>query len=81
QNKDITSEQVDSLIETATSFAKNLSSDNAVAQASKALQGEITRKENKLRESMDLNEAFIPSEQSIREIIRQEVHRTNDVQP
>ena len=49
--------------------------------ASKALQAEIALKESKLRESMELNEAFIPPEQSIREIIRQEIHRANDVQP
>ena len=86
QSKEITSEQVDSLVETATSFAENLSSDNAInrskaLQALQALQAEIALKESKLRESMELNEAFIPSEQSIREIIRQEIHRANDVQP
>ena len=81
QNKEITSEQVDSLVQTAMAFAENLSSDNAVIQASKALQAEISLMESKLRESMDSNETFILSELSIREIIRQELHRTNDVQP
>lgn len=51
-------QQVDSLVETATSFAENIS-DNAVAWASKVLQAEITLKESKLRESMDLNKTFI----------------------
>ena len=81
QNKEITSEQADSLVQTALAFAENLYSDNAVIQASKALQAEISLKESKLWESMDSNETFVPSEQSIREIIRQELHRTNDVQP
>ena len=44
QSKEITSEQVDSLVETATSYAETLSSDNAVNRASKALQAEITLK-------------------------------------
>lgn len=81
QNKEITSEQADGLVQTAMAFVENLFSDNAVIRASKALQAEISLKENKLRESMDSNETFVPSEQSIREIIRQELHRTNDAQP
>ena len=81
RNKEITSEQADTLVQTAVAFAENLSSDNAVVQASKALQAEISLKESKLRESMDSNETFVPSEQSIRQIIRQELHRTNDAQP
>ena len=81
QSKEITSEQVDSLVEMAASFAENLSSDNAVNWASKAPQAETTLKESKLRESMESNEAFIPSEQLIRQIIRQEIHHANDVQP
>ena len=51
------------------------------SKALQALQADIALKESKLRESMELNEAFIPSEQSIREIFRQEIHRANDVQP
>lgn len=81
RNKEITSEQADTLVQTAVAFAENLSSDNAVIQASKALQAEISLKESKLRESMYSNETFVPSEQSIRQIIRQELHRTNDAQP
>ena len=81
RNKEVTSEQADTLVQTAVAFAENLSSDNAVVQASKALQAEISLKESKLRESMDSNEIFVPSEQSIRQIIRQELQRTNDAQP
>ena len=62
ESKEISSGQVDSLVETATKFAVKVSSDSAVARASKALQTEITRKENKKRESMDSSEAFVPSE-------------------
>ena len=54
-----------------------LSSDSAVARASKSLQAEITRKESKGRE-MEMNEPFVPDEQSIREIIRQEIHCTQE---
>ena len=81
RNKEITSEQADTLVQTAVAFEENLSSDNAVIQASKALQAEISLKESKLQESMDSNETFAPSEQSIRQIIRQELHCTNDAQP
>ena len=60
----------------AMKFASTISSQVAVARASKALQAEITRKENKTQESMEQSETFVPSEQSIREIIRQEINRT-----
>ena len=59
-------------------FASTISSKSAVARASKALQAEITRKENKTQESMEQSEAFVLSEQSIREIIRQEINRTQE---
>ena len=36
----------------------------------------VSLKESKLRESMDSNETFVPSEQSICEIISLELHRT-----
>ena len=49
RNKEITSEQADTLVQTAVAFAENLSSDNAVIQASKALQAEISLKESKLQ--------------------------------
>jgi len=75
--KEVTSSQVDNLVEAAGAFVVKLSSDSAVARASKSLQAEITRKENKGRE-METNEPFVPDEQSIREIIRQEIHRTQE---
>ena len=75
KSKEITSGQVDSLVEAAV----KVSSDSAVARASKALQKEINGKETTKRESMDSSEAFVPSEQSIREIIRQKIHRTQDL--
>ena len=78
QLKEITSDQVDSLVDSAMKFASTLSSESAVAHASKALQVEITRKENKTQESMEQSETFVPSEQSIREIIRQEINRTQE---
>ena len=78
ESKEISSGQVDSLVEAATKFAVKVSSDSAVACACKALQTEITRKETKKRESMDSSEAFVPTELSIRDIIRQEIHRTQD---
>ena len=78
ESKEISSGQVDSLVEAATKFAVKVSSDSAVARACKALQTEITRKETKKRESMDSSEAFVPTELSIRDIIRQEIHRTQD---
>ena len=62
----------------AMKFASTISSQSAVARASKALQAEITRKENKTQESMEQSETFVPSEQSIREIIRQEINRTQE---
>ena len=78
QLKEITSDQVDSLVDSAMKFASTISSQSAVARASKALQAEITRKENKTQESMEQSETFVPSEQSIREIIRTEINRTQE---
>ena len=78
RNKEIPSEQADTLVQMAIAF---FSSHNAVIQASKALQAEISLKESTLRETIASNETFIPSKQSIREIIRQKLHRTNNVQP
>ena len=78
QLKEITSDQVDTLVDSAMKFASTLSSESAVACASKTLQAEITRKENKTQESMEQSATFVPSEQSIREIIRQEINRTQE---
>lgn len=66
---------VDNFAEAAAAFVVTLSLDYAVARASKALQADFTRKEAKRRESMEMNEPFVPSERSIREIIRQEIYR------
>jgi len=71
--KEVTSSQVDNLIEAAAAFVVKLSSDSAITRASKSLQVEIIPKESKGRE-MEINEPFIPEEQSIQEIIRQEIH-------
>ena len=77
KEKEITSSQVEILVGAAAMFMAKLSSDSAVARASKSLQVEITRKENKGREE-EMNEPFIPDEQSIRDIIRQEIHLTKE---
>jgi len=54
-----------------------LSSDSAIAWASKHLQVEISGKESKGQE-MEMNEPFVPDEQSIQQIICQEIHRTQE---
>ena len=69
---------MEKLVETATTFAKKLSSESAVTRASKSLQAEITQRESNKRENMDSNEPFVPTESSIREIIRQEIHHTKE---
>ena len=65
--KEVTSSQVDNLIEAAAAFVVKLSSDSAITRASKSLQAEITPKESKGRE-MEINEPSIPEEQSIRKL-------------
>ena len=75
---EITPDQVEKLVETAATFVEKLSSQSAVAQASKSLQAEITQRESNKRQNMDSNEPFVPTESSIREIIRQEIRRTQD---
>jgi len=64
---------VEILVRAAVTFVAKLSSDSAVARASKSLQVEITRKDNKGREE-EMNKPFIPDEQLIQDIIRQEIH-------
>ena len=52
QSKEITSEQVDSLVETATSFAENLSSDNAINRfesATSATSGNCSQRKQTAR--------------------------------
>ena len=75
---EITPDQVEKLVEAAAAFVEKLSSESAVARASKSLQAEIAQRESTKRESMDSNEQFVPTESSIREIIRQEIHHTQD---
>ena len=70
--KELTPDQMKDLVDAAAAFVTELSSDSAVSRASKALQAEITNKESR-RESMDSNEQFMPTESTIREIIRQEI--------
>ena len=70
--KELTADQVNDLVNAAAAFVTKLSSDSAVSRASKALQAEITNRESK-RENMDSNEQFMPTESTIREIIRQEI--------
>ena len=76
--KEITPDQVEKLVETAATFAEKLSSESAVTRASKSLQAEIAQRESTKREDMDSNEPFVPTESSIREIIRQEIHHTKE---
>ena len=71
--KELTADQVNDLVNAAAAFVTKLSSDSAVSRASKALQAEITNRESK-RENMDSNEQFMPTESTIREIIRQEIY-------
>ena len=54
-----------------------LSLHSAIARASKSQQVEITHKENKGRE-VEMNKPFIPDEQSIWDIICQEIHLTKE---
>lgn len=71
---DISEDQVSSLCVAASAFAEELSKDSAVSRASKALQAEIDRKEkHKSLVHMDISEGFVPSETSIREIVRNEL--------
>ena len=75
KSREITHSQVNALVEAAMTLVQTLSSDSATLRASKALQAEINRKENK-QEVMDAGEDFIPSEDSIREIIRHEIQQS-----
>ena len=71
---DISEDQASSLCVAASAFAEDLSKDSAVSGASKALQTEIDRKEkHKSLVNMDVSEGFVPSETSIREIVRNEL--------
>lgn len=61
-----------SLVEAAIAFVEQIAKDTAVSRASKALQTEINRKVTR-SEKMDDNEVFVPSEETIRDIVRNEV--------
>ncbi|PFX17867.1 hypothetical protein AWC38_SpisGene17796 [Stylophora pistillata] len=72
---DITEDQASSLCVASSAFAEELSKDSAVSRASTALQTEIDRKEkHKSLVNMDVSEDFVPSETSIREIVRNQLH-------
>ena len=58
----------------AVAFVEKLSKDTAVSRTSKALQAEISRTaKNRSQAMMDDSEVFVPSEESIRDIIRNEL--------
>ena len=71
---DILKAKATSLVEAAVAFVEKLSKDTAVSRASKALQAEISRTaKNRSQAMMDDSEVFVPSEESIRDIIRNEL--------
>ena len=71
---DISNAKATSLVEAAVAFVEKLSKDTAVSRASKALQAEISRTaKNRSQAMMDDSEVFVPAEESIRDIIRNEL--------
>ena len=71
---DISNAKATSLVEAAVAFVEKLSKETAVSRASKALQAEISRTaKNRSQAMMDDSEVFVPSEESIRDIIRNEL--------
>ena len=77
---DISNAKATSLVEAAVAFVKKLSKDTAVLRASKALQAEISRTpKTRSQAMMDDSEVFVPSEESIRDIIRNEENRQRKV--
>ena len=63
-----------SLAEAAATFVDKLNNDMAASRASKALQAEIFRKAKcRSQTEMEEREVFVPSEDSIRDIIRNEL--------
>ena len=76
KSRGISHSQVNALVDEAMKFAQTLSSDSATLRASKALEAAINRKETRIQEVMDDGEPFAPSEDSIREIIRNETRRS-----
>ena len=63
------------LIEAAKAFAVQINKDIAISRASKALQKEINRKVCR-SENMDDNEVFVPTEEPMKDIVRNEVLQT-----
>ena len=53
-------------------FVERITKDTAVSRASNALQTEINRKVSR-SEEMDDNEVFVPTEESIKDIVRNKV--------
>ena len=72
---DILNAKATSLVKAAVAFVDRLSKDTGVSRASKALQAEISRTA-KIRSHarMDDSKVFVSSEESIRDIIRNELH-------
>ena len=64
KGKEITSGQLNSLVEAATKFGVKVSSDSPVTHGSNMLPTEINSKKNKKGESMDLSKAFVESKKS-----------------
>jgi len=78
---EISEPKASSLVEAAESFVLRITKDIAVSRASKALRTKINRKAPK-SESMDDNEVFMPTEESIKDIVRSEVlHAMATVKP
>ena len=69
---EISESKASSLVEAAEAFVVRITKDIAVSRASKALQKEINRKVSR-SEHMDDNEVFVPTEESIKDIVRNEV--------
>lgn len=69
---EISESKASSLVEAAGAFVERITKDIAISTASKTLQKEINRKVPR-NENMDDNEVFVPTEESIKDIVRNEV--------
>ena len=69
---EISGSKASSLVEAAGAFVERINKDIAISRASKALQKEINRKVSR-SENMDDNEVFVPTEESIKDIVGSEV--------
>ena len=72
RKNEISESKATSLVEAAIAFVEQITKDTAVSRASKALQTEINRKVSR-SDKMDDDEVFVPSEETIRDIVRYEV--------